>query len=273
MKRMHRTRWTSAVALVGAALAIHSTQAHETWLLPESFDPPAGKPLVLRMTSGMGFPDMDSAIDPSRVARATLLQNGKSVDLTADSVGGGALLLEATPQAGPACASVLLHPRVLEIPEFADVEHYLDEVGAPAAVWDAWRATRDTDVWRESYSKLARSFLRGGEDAEAAPCWTASGDTRFDVLPTVDPSDLRSGQTLPLRVLLDGEPLAGQAIGVVREGHSPEPLRHADAYGRVVIDISGPGRHMIYATHLRPADAEGANWESDFVTLTFEVSE
>ena len=69
------------------------------------------------------------------------------------------------------------------------------------------------------------------------------------------------------------EPLAGQAIGVVREGHSPEPLRHADAYGRVVIDISGPGRHMIYATNLRPADAEDANWESDFVTLTFEVSE
>jgi hypothetical protein len=72
-------------------------------------------------------------------------------------------------------------------------------------------------------------------------------------------------------VLFDGRPLAGQAVGLVREGAEPVPLVRSDDAGRLFFTVAGPGRHMIYATHLRPASADDYNWESDFITLTFEA--
>jgi hypothetical protein len=60
-------------------------------------------------------------------------------------------------------------------------------------------------------------------------------------------------------------------VGVVREGNPPDKLRRSGEKGYLEVPLTGTGRYMIYATHLRPADAEEFNWESDFVTLTIEV--
>lgn len=245
--------------------------AHETWLLPETFAPSAGEALQMRMTSGMGFPGMDSAIAPSRLREAVLLQNGERLNLTVAGTGSGALLLTTNPKESAACAAVKLRPRVLAIESKADVEHYLEEVGAPQSVWEAWEATAATETWRESYSKLARSFLRGTPADE--PCWDAAGGTRFDIVPAEDPSVLGATDSLSLRLTLDGAPLAAQAVGIVREGNEPAPLSRSNADGHLELKLSGPGRYMVYATHLRPVDMDNANWESDFVTLTFEVVE
>lgn len=251
--------------------------AHETWLMPGDFTPPAGQSVDFVLTSGMGFPEPGSGIDRRRIEKAVLLQDGDERALVPVGGSEGALKLSGIPGGGVACAWVRLRPRTLEIEAPEDVEHYLEEIGASEAVWSAWRASRETVVWRESYGKLARSYLVGsGPGATRAPsaaCWQTPSSARFDILPMSDPTAVEPGDRIELQLLLDGEPLADQAIALLREGGEAGPLLRSDADGRVPLMIEGPGRHMIYGTNLRRADGADYSWESDFTTLTFMVSE
>lgn len=260
---------------VVALLATSGTQAHETWLLPADFTPEPGRSIEFNMTSGMGFPALGSGIDRRRVVESILHQDGDSQSLVPSGGTEGALELSAIPGPGLACAWVRLRPRVLEIGDDEDVEHYLEEIGAPESVWSTWRQREAGTVWRESYSKLARSYLQGqlpgASSARIESCLSETSGARFEILPLADPTNLVAGESLQLQVLLDGEPLPGQAVGLQREGAAPARLLRSDADGRITVTPDGGGRHMLYATNLRPAEARDYNWESDFITLTFEV--
>lgn len=264
-----------AVAGVGAALLALSAPggAHETWLLPTDSAPPDNRSVEFTLTSGMRFPEPGSGIDPVRIVDATLLQDGDAQALVPTRTREGALELTAKRSSGVACGWVSLRPRVLTFESDDDVTHYLEEVGAPQSVWDAWRRVRGRVVWRESYSKLARTYLAGRSGTTAEPCWNVRAGARFDIVPLSDPTTLSAGDTLQLQVLFDDEPLAGQAIGFVREGARPETLVRSDDKGRVTLTMTAPGRHMVYATNLRRVDNDAYAWESDFTTLTFLVGE
>jgi uncharacterized GH25 family protein len=260
------------LAITGLFLSAFSTGviAHETWLLPESFDPEAGASATLLMTSGMAFPALDSGISPVRIKEAVLSQNGERSLLVPAGGRVNALELSAAPKAGTACAWVVLNPRILEIKADA-VAHYLEEIGAGDAVWTAWEAQPEPRQWRESYSKLARTYLRGAGESGGEACWTDKSIGRFEILPLADPTSLAAGDTLQLQLLFDDEPLARQAVGLVRAGDAPNALAHSNAEGILTLSFASAGQYMIYATNLRAVAGDGFNWQSDFTTLTLQV--
>jgi uncharacterized GH25 family protein len=85
------------------------------------------------------------------------------------------------------------------------------------------------------------------------------------------PERLHAGQSLPVRLLYEGRPLAG-ALVVARERDDPNAqidLR-SDADGRVMLPLSRDGEWLVKAVHMRPAPADsGADWESLWASLTF----
>lgn len=269
--RFAKPRLSRGLAALLLAAGAPLATAHETWLLPKDFTPPAGQSLEFTLTSGMGFPSLGSGVDRRRITEARLIQDGDEQALVPVGGSAGALELTAIPYGGVACAWVNLQPRVLEIEADEDVEHYLEEIGAPESVCTAWRASRETTAWRESYAKLTRTYLVGSGEADPEPCWHEPTGTRFDIRPMADPTGLEPGDTLELQVLFDGEPLAGQSVGFVREDEEPRALQRSNEAGRMTVTVGGEGRHMIYATNLRRADGDDYSWESNFTTLTFLV--
>ncbi|MEE4278593.1 MAG: DUF4198 domain-containing protein [Halieaceae bacterium] len=261
-----------SLALLGGALLSASVQAHETWMLPGSFSAEPGESLEFTLTSGMSFPSLGSGIDQRRIMEAVMLQHEEPAQTLVPSRAlEGALELTGIPDPGLVCAWVQLRPRILQIDDPDDVEHYLDEIGVAEALRESWEA--DDSLWRESYSKVARSYLRAGDAQSGQGCIEEPTAARFDILPLADPTTLSPGDRLPLQVLFDGEPLAGQAVGTMREGESAMPLQRSDESGRLEVSVAAGGRHMIYATNLRKAaGGDDFNWESDFITLTFDVA-
>lgn len=252
-------------------LASAGSTAHETWLLPDDFSPAAGSLVEFQMSSGMGFPAKGSAITPDRVVDASLANNLSIHALDPQRATDGGLSLQALAKEGLNCVWVQLRPRILEIPDHDDIKHYLEEIGAGDSVWQHWNAEKDEDLWKESYSKLARTYLRASASGATPDCTATASKSRFEILPLQDPTQLRAGGSLDLRVLFDGEPISGQSVAVVREGDQPQPLLSSDEKGLLKVQTTGIGRYMVYATHLRAIDRDNFNWESDFVTLTFEV--
>ena len=260
----------SAIAL---AMTIQPVAAHETWLLPSDVSPTAGDSISFYMTSGMSFPANGSAITMDRIVEQGLSGGGNDRALApAKERSEGALSLSGKVEAGLNCAYVRLSPRILQIDTDDEVQHYLEEIGAPPSVYAHWDVIRSSEVWRESYSKLARTYVQAAGEASGESCLESTSDGRFEIQPLSDPTTLDVDDELSVQVLFDGEPLEGQAIGIVREGDAPNSLMRSDNSGQVSLMVNGWGRYLVYATNLRPAAGDDFNWESDFATFTFYVS-
>jgi uncharacterized GH25 family protein len=267
---MRRTIPAFCVALAAILISAAAARAHDTWLLPAKFRVAAGGKLELALTSGMAYPASETAIDPVRIERSGVRLGGETAALAIGEKGKDALALGGTAaSAGIATLFVELHPRTLDLtPE--EVEEYLAEIGAPPSVRERYMAAPAPRRWRETYTKHAKSFVRVGEP-NADRSWADPLGLAFELVPESDPTALKPGQEVTVRLLRAGRPAAGMAIGLVREGSPEGVLRTTDDAGHATFPLPQAGRWLLRATELRPVDGKEIDWESDFTTLTFEV--
>lgn len=243
--------------------------AHDTWLLARPSTVQPGTPVVLELTSGMAFPKPETAIKTERLERTGIRLAGATSDLGNRSSAARFLQLKTTPsKPGVATLWVELGPKSIDLtPD--KVKEYLDEIGAPATVRSRYAQMPEPRHWRELYTKHAKAFVRVGRP-EADRSWAEPVGMGLEIVPEKDPTALRPGDELPVRVLLHGKPMASFAVGLVRQGEHGV-LKTTDGQGRVVFPIGKSGRWLLRATDLRPSSKPGTDWESDFTTLTFEV--
>lgn len=244
--------------------------AHDTWLLPARHAVPAGTTVVLDLTSGMAFPAPETAIKPDRIARAACRLAGKTFDIAERSAGPRSLSLKprlADP--GVAVLWVELAPKSIELtPD--QVKEYLDEIGASTEVRKIWDEGGKDRRWRELYAKHAKTYVRVGDPA-ADRSWSEPAGMALEIVPEKDPTALRPGADLSLRLLQSGKPLANFPLGLVGERDTKGLLRATDAEGRVTFPLARAGRWLVRGTQLRRSSKPGTDWKSDFTTLTLEV--
>ena len=146
-----------AVAALALLLAAHAS-AHDTWLLGRVVEVDGSPQLQFDLTSGMSFPQAETAIAPDRIARAEVRVGQQHLPL-APSTNGASLRLSATGVArGLALATVVLAPRTLEL-DPAQVEEYLAELGPDPSVRAAYQRN---GRWREHYRKNATALVQVG---------------------------------------------------------------------------------------------------------------
>jgi uncharacterized GH25 family protein len=244
--------------------------AHDTWLLARSTAVAPGATVSLDLTSGMAFPANETAIKPDRVARAAVRLAGDTTDLKDRRSAAKSLQLTARlPKPGIAALWVELAPKSIDLkPD--QVKEYLDEIGASQAVRRAWREMPEPRRWRELYSKHAKTYVRVGEPA-GDHSWAEPVGMALEIVPEKDPTALRPGDELPVRLLRDGAPLASFAVGLVHQGDAHGVLKTTDDQGRATFPIGQAGRWLLRATEVRRSTKPEADWESDFTTMTFEV--
>ena len=249
---------------VACAAPLH---AHDTWLLPVRFELAAGETVEAGLTSGMGFPAPESAVAPDRLAQTGLRVGGRVVRLEPAPAGATMLRLSAV-AAGSGVAAVwaVTRPRTLSL-DAHEVEEYLREIGADKAVEARWRQQRR---WRETYSKLAKSYVRVG-DASSDRSWSEPVGLELEIVPLDDPTAIRAGQPFRLRVLRSGRPLAGLALSAVSRSSRTVLLRRTADDGSVEFRAGPPGPWLLRGTLIEPSAGPEADWQSLFATLTVRV--
>lgn len=258
-----------SVATVALLLFAMRAGAHETWLVPEQFAVAQSASLALDLTSGTGFPALDSAVEPERVMRAACRLGGHTFDVADRTAAEHSLRLQTSlADAGVATIWVELQPRTIEL-QPNEVEDYLQEIGASDLVRARWEA--GGRHWREQYVKHAKTFVRVGEPASDRS-WSQPVGMYLELVPQSDPTTLVDGDDLVVEVLRDGSSLPGLAIGIQREGGgSAGSMRKSDAGGLVTVHFDGAGRWLLHGTLLHAAPGPDFDWDSHFTTLTLEV--
>ncbi len=259
-------RCRRALALLALLLA-PAALAHDTWLRPLASHGSAGATLRAHLTSGMAFPVLDYAIKRSRLARADVRLAGAVTKVTSFEPAKRSLTLAVpVPRAGIATLAVALAPATLELDE-AHVVEYLDEIGLTEQVLPLWQKEPATRRWKETYRKLAKTFVRVGEPAASDASGQEPAGLPLELVPEADPTALRTGDSVAVRLLKDGAALPRIAVAAVNGGK--RTLVTTDAEGRARFALGAPGPWMFAATDLRRR-ADGT-WESDFTTMVVEV--
>jgi len=252
---------------LGLVLAAGSAGAHDTWLLPAQFRTDDGAILTFHLTSGMAFPAPETAVAADRLIEAKLRLAGRTVLLDPGAAARSLALAAGPAGQGVAVAWIATRERTLELTT-AEVEHYLEEVGALDSVGAEWtRAGRPR--WRETYSKLAKAFVRVGARGDDA--WGPPVGLDLEIVPETDPTALSAGDTLGVRVLWKGRPLAGQSVGAAGAPPAKPMLARTGEDGRVSFLLSQAGPWLVRATRILPAPSRPGEWDSVFTTVTFEA--
>ena len=267
-----------ALALALVAVAAAAAGAHDTWLVPTRAAVPAGNVVTLDLTSGTTFPTSETAIQPARVQTARL-RLGDAVDTLPTPRRAGHALRFRVPlrTAGVATLWVSLRPNALSL-DSALVMQYLHEIGAPDSVRVAYLRQLPIDGrrrWRERYAKHATTYVLVTSPLRPRPAgdasWAEPTGMPFELVPLQDPTTLRAGDTLTVRVLRRGMRVPGIAVGLASAGGRTTALRHTDAGGHVAFVLPADGRWLLRATDLRRSARADTDWESDFATLTLSV--
>jgi uncharacterized GH25 family protein len=249
-----------------------SAFAHDTWLIPDRFQIAPGETVTLDLTSGMGFPKLDVGPKRERIQAVICRLAGRTFELKDFEAGPTSLRIKAIlSDPGVAALWVKSPPKEIELkPD--QVQEYLDEIDAPTAVRQQWTGTREPKRWRESYSKHSKTFVRVG-DAKADTSWREPVGMFLEIIPEKDPTALRAGDDFPVRVLKDGKPLGAFSLGIVAEDDPKGSIQKTDESGRATFRLDKAGPLLLRGTDLRRSTMQDVDWESDFSTLTIQVSE
>jgi len=266
---MRRSSARCALAVCAAMSLAAGAQAHDTWLMPESANTALGAVVRVVMTSGGAFPKPESAIDPDRIARAEIREAGVSRRIPRRSRTPDALEF-AIPLDSPGVAivAVSLKPKTLVL-EDAKVAEYLEEIGARETAGAVWARVPAPKQWRESYRKHAKTYLRTAESGDES--WKRPIGLALEIVAVTDPTRLKAGDTLSIRVLRDGAPLSDFAVRADPGSGGRVLRKKTGADGGVAFALDRSGPWLLAGTDLR-RDESGRMWRSDFTTLTVTVA-
>ncbi len=284
-KKSGSTRIAAALLTVLTLFLNATTHAHETWILPSAFSVAPGSRLEVGLSTGSLFPTPQIGTAPDDVTYARLRQGGRQGDqqgdrvteITERSMAHHVLQLRG-PVLNHGVAVVYARLPATQVQlSLTQVAQYFDEIQATREVRAQWAGQRRQQAtWTESFTKQAKTCIRVAGAASTPPtahenCQRPVG-LPLEIVPLQSPFDLRAGQSMQVRLLWQGKPLAGASVGSITEPTPDRTFATTDAQGVAHIPLARAGRTLIFSVYLRPTDTPG-HWLSDFSTLTVQVAE
>ena len=256
-------------ALLVAVVASGRAGAHDLWLVPPD-RPDAKGAVTVRANSGMSFPESEHAPDPASFARRTATgPDGKRVDLEAAGAEGTSGRLRFQPS-GPGVYVLAVETKPKALTLAADkFNAYLVSDGLPHIYLQRAREKALDQPAVERYSKSPKALVRVGEGG-AGDATRAVG-LPLEIVPLKDPFGRRVGDTLPVRVLFGGKPLADANLGWAHpgDGEAPRGTVRTDPKGVALVPIAKTGLMTVRLTHMTRPKAADYEWESYWTTLTW----
>jgi ketosteroid isomerase-like protein len=270
----------TAAAAVGLLLIAATTAAHDFWLIPNAFLIAPGNVLEVRGQTSSRFPTSEGAVGPDRVAGARIIDASGATPLRDLPVAEKSLLIRQ-PVRTPGQKIVAVTTRPRSVRESAEgFRHYLVVESPPEALERYQREGKlPTDSITRRYTKYAKTFVEVGSGGPRV--YQQAVDHPLEFIPLSDPAALRAGDTLGVRLLLRGQPLAGvkvHASGVPADlgltaaaaERAQEVTVHTDAHGVARIPVGRAGLWNARTIHIEPAPAgSGADWDTHWVSLVF----
>jgi uncharacterized GH25 family protein len=253
------------LTVVAAPVAV---DAHEFWLESSAYRPPANSVVRVTLWLGERFAGQPVLHDADHCVKFELVGPGGASPVLGRS--GGMTAFARVASEG---TYVLGYPskRYFHTMTPDAFEAYLKEEGLDGIVEARKQRGESEKAGREAYSRYAKSILTVGEGA------TEGFDRRarhpLEIVPQQHPAGVGSERRFAVLLLYEDRPLADAAVVAVSRSAPRRLLRTTTGRdGRAEFLLPESGVWMITSLHMvRSADAEQADWESFWASLTFEL--
>jgi uncharacterized GH25 family protein len=260
---------TTVLLLLSASLLV----AHDLFLKLDTYFVPPNTAVRVAVLNGT-FDASEGPVAPGRlldlsivgpterraVPRASWKPSGDTTWLTIQTGAPGTYVVGAS-----------LSPRQIAL-SGEDFNSYLKEDGIPDVLNARTAAGELGNAVRERYHKHVKAVLQVG-DARTTAFATVLGYPA-EIVPLANPYTVRAGDTLAVRTLVDGAPMAHQLViaGGERDGQRiAETRARSDSGGVARFALSGAGKWYVKFIHMVPVSGDSVNYESKWATLTFQV--
>jgi uncharacterized GH25 family protein len=271
-RRLPRSTAAFVLLLLGAAVA----EAHDFWAVPATWEPRAGETFSVRLFVGDHFAGEEFPRSLRHAKRFEILTEKGVVPVAGEHMASPAGRVSV---AEPGLAWVVYRStESVATVEPATFAAYLEQEGNTRWL-DDWIA-RDPERAQpvvEAFSRCVKALVHVGGDAAGraadAPQHARVVGLALEIVPEVNPLSLRPGGTLPVRLLLEGRPLAGQRVAALH-GAEPQTPRGSvtDTEGRATLVLDRPGVWLLKSVHLdRARPDEPFAYRSLWTSLTFEL--
>ena len=232
------------------------------------------------------FEESENVIDRNRMLDASILSNGVRTKVNEsqwtekDSI---TFLNFKTGDEGTYVAGISTKARSLEM-SAESFNDYLEHEGIYDMLeWRKNNGALDSNAI-EKYSKHVKTIFQVG--ATKTDDWQTALGYPIEFIPLENPYNLNTGDSLAVKLVLHGKPLANQLIYADyyadEKGHSHETEEtHSHAIGQKLrtnadgiakAHLSADGIWYFQTIHLVNTQEEGLTHESNWATLTFEVT-
>jgi hypothetical protein len=255
--------------LLMIALSVRVAGAHDLWIEPAAFLTAPGKVVPLRLRVGQDLLGDPVPRDPAAIDQFVVLaEDGRHPIAGVDGADPAGIV--RVDREGLLVIGYRSRPAPILVP--ADkFNQYLKEEGLDSVTAERARRGQTGGDGHELFSRAAKSLLLSG------PAKPGYGDRplgfRLELIAETNPYALRSNDELSCRLLYEGRPLEGALVAAVNRRHPAAKLTsRSDTSGRVRFRLAHEGTWLIKSVHMVPAPAgSGADWESVWASLTFEV--
>ena len=269
--------WALALGLAVALpfLAAIPAQAHDYWLEFQPAAPTPGDELSVALWLGEGFiPEAQTAIQAARAVSLHHITRFRDLDLLPRARLGVAPLLRLG-LALPGGHLLALERETTRVQLRARrFNRYLEQEGLHDALAER---KMSGELWRrgtERYQRYLKAFVQVGDELDAVS--TRVLGHRLEVVPERDLASLKVGETLGVRVLFEGRPLAGAQVEAFARNAGPVvPQGQAgvtDAAGRAEFTVGETGTWLVRTVHMqRCVGCEEIQWESFWAAYSFAL--
>lgn len=265
------------VVVIGAVTLCLATAtvavAHDFWVQPTRFWIPANSNVPTSLQVGHG---KDRVRWDSDIRRITAFRS-IGPDGVKDHIAElriGAMEQDHPVKFGPPGAYLLYlttdHAQS-ELPSLR-FNDYAKTEGLAAALAERDRTGTAQKPGRELYTRRAKVLIQvGPAPTTPEPKITRPIGLSLEIVPEVNPYAANPGDSLPVRIIYEGKPLAGATVKLnnLDFDFRPIEIRTSDAAGRAVFNMPQSGNWQLNVIWSKPIKDRKADFETTFSSMTF----
>ena len=249
--------------------------AHDLFLKMDSYFLAPDTSVRITVLNGT-FTSSEAALVAERITDISMVgpDGITQLDVTGWSVKGDSSFLRLeTGDPGTYVVGVATRAQNLDI-EADDFNAYLEGDGITDVLAARRRDGELGQAATERYSKHVKAVFQVGDSRSSA--FDTPLGYPAEIVPLQNPYALGVGSELSVRCLVDGRPVANQAViagGVQRGGSAAieERMVRTDQYGVARIALDSPGKWYVKFVNMVEVMDNDLDYESKWATLTFEI--
>jgi hypothetical protein len=250
-------------------------RAAEPSLVPERFAVTPGATLQLDLAEidpGLGHEPGVPLTAPDRIGYAFLRLGEENTEIRRlESAETGIRVYVQMQRPGLAAVVVGLKPTIVEMgPEKFAAN--LRKLHLGGRIRDELIAKAGPRSLKVSWRCHVKVFVQVGLPAEMDREWKKMTGGDLDLIPGLNPAELRVGKVLPVQLLYKGAALAHVAVNFRTFDGAHQHVVYTDSAGHAEATLGVVGKWLIYGTSLQPlADVVDIDLAMETTTLTVEV--